>query len=229
MAWIPQQLMTKSLKNPTGWAQIIKQFIVLVAGIETKSQEEMDKGCRENHVMIEYSRWVEIMNAKYPDAAVLPWLMFTTGTRNQRINGKYLYRMFQDGLRIFHRDLNTTWALVLKEGTSGKSKEEIWARFCYLFLCKSKQEDPDDVTPADFPWKRVELRKWLFAFKYMGPCCELLELGEGHCHEFLANPSSLGERTTSGEKRKGFPPSPSSHTHTHTHTHLPSNLEGFLP
>ena len=62
MAWIPMQLMGLNLKNNIGWAQVVKQFIVLVSGIETKSQDEMDKGARENHILSEYSRWVEIMN-----------------------------------------------------------------------------------------------------------------------------------------------------------------------
>ena len=202
MAWIPQQLMTKELSHEKMWAQHIKQFIALTAGIETKSQEEMDKGTRESHILQEFSRWIEIINEKFPRAAVLPWLSFTTGTRSTRINGKWLYRNFQEGLRIFHRDFNTVWEAVLKEGISGKSKEEIWCRFCYLLFCKNKDEDPDNVTPEDFLWKRVEQRKWVFAFKYMGPCCELLELGECECHEFLANPKQLSTRNTTSEKRK---------------------------
>ena len=202
MAWIPEQLMSKSLNNEKMWAQHIKQFIALTTGIETKSQEEMDKGTRECHIFNEYSRWIEILNAKYPEAAVLPWLSFTTGTRNKRINGEYLYRHFQEGLRMFHRDFNTTWQAVLKEGISGKSKEEIWCRFCYLLNCSKRDETPEDVTPEAFPWRRIEQRKWVYAFKYMGPCCELLEIGERKCHEFLANPVQLSTRGTSHEKRK---------------------------
>ena len=53
-----------------------------MSGIETKSQDEMDKGSREHHIMQEYGRWVEIMQEKFPDAAVLPWLSYTTGTHN---------------------------------------------------------------------------------------------------------------------------------------------------
>ena len=202
MAWLPLQLMTRTLKNETGWAQIIKQFITIVAGIETKSQDEMDKGSRENHIMSEYNRWVQIINEKFSEAAVLPWLNFTTGTRNTKVTGKYLYRMFSDGLRVFNRDFNTAWDQVLKEGISGKSKEELWSRFCYLLYCKKAEEDPEDATPADFDWRRAEQRKWVYAFKYMGPCCEVLELGEKTCHEFLSNPSTLGKRNTSQEKRK---------------------------
>ena len=85
----------------------------------------MDKGGRENYIMTEYSRWLEILMAKFPDATVHPWLKFTTGTRTTKIDGKYLYRNFQEGLRIYHRDFNTTWEAVLKEGISGKSKEEV--------------------------------------------------------------------------------------------------------
>ena len=43
--------MTKTLTNPKVWAQLVKQFLVLISGIETKSQEDMDKGGRENFIM----------------------------------------------------------------------------------------------------------------------------------------------------------------------------------
>ena len=77
MTWIPIpipiQLMGLNLKNNIGWAQVVKQFIVLVSGIETKSQDDVDKGARENHVVSEYSRWVQIINEKFSEAAVLPF------------------------------------------------------------------------------------------------------------------------------------------------------------
>ena len=224
MAWLPEQLMTKTLNNSKMWAQHIKQFVLMTSGIETKSQGEMDKGGRENYIMTEYSRWLEILMAKFPDAAVHPWLKFTTGTRTTKIDGKYLYRNFQEGLRIYHRDFNTTWEAVLKEGISGKSKEEVsfvlvllmvvsclnalalnvqvWCRFCYLFWCTSRGIKPDDVTPKDFDYKKIESKKWIYSFKYMGPPCEFLELGECTCHEFLANPTELSSRGTSSLKRK---------------------------
>ena len=164
--------MTKTLNNPKIWAQHIKQFVLMTSGIETKSQGEMDKGGRENYIMTEYSRWLEILMAKFPDAAVHPWLKFTTGTRTTKIDGKYLYRNFKEVLRIYHRDFNTTWEAVLKEGISGKSKEEVsylplslslsveflffvvsclnplalnvqvWCRFCYLYWSKIRGKNP---------------------------------------------------------------------------------------
>ena len=66
MAWLPEELLTKTLDTPKMWAQHVKQFLVLISGIETKSQEEMDRGARENFIMAEFSRWVEILEAKYP-------------------------------------------------------------------------------------------------------------------------------------------------------------------
>ena len=202
MSWLPEQLMTKTLKHEKMWAQNVKQFLVLISGIETKMQEQMDRSGRERFMMEEYSTWQEILVQKYPEAAVHPWLSFTTGTRNKKISGDYLFRNFQEGLRVFHRDLNTIWTVVLSEGVSGKSKQEVWSRFCYLYWCSLNKTDADEVTPADFDYHKVELKKWVFAFKYLGPCCEFLELGEGHCHEFLANPMEVGSRSTSQEKRK---------------------------
>ena len=72
MAWLPEKLLTKTLKNEKMWAQHVKQFLVLVSGIETKSQEQMDKGGRESFMMDEFQTWVDIINQKYPEATVLP-------------------------------------------------------------------------------------------------------------------------------------------------------------
>ena len=69
----------------------------------------------------------------------------------------------------------------LKEGTSGKSKKEVWERFYFLLWYKLQDDDP--VTPKDFHYERVESKNRVFSFKYRGPCCEFLELGEGVCHE----------------------------------------------
>ena len=204
MAWLPDKLMTKTLTNERMWAQHVKQFLILICGIETKSQEDMDKGGREHFIMSEYNRWVDILSQKFPDAAVNPWLKHTTGTRVKKIDGAYLFRNFQEGLRIIHRDLNVVWAAVVKEGISGKSKKEVWARFCYLYWSTIVNDiTPDEVTPIDFDYKKVETKKWVFTFKYLGPCCEFLELGEGQCHEFLTNPAELGSRSTQRDKRKG--------------------------
>ena len=163
----------------------------------------MDTGSRQHFIFTEYSRWLDIIAEKHPEAAVLPWLKFTTGTGTTKVDGKYLFRNFQEGLRVFHRDLNIVWQAVLLEGISGKSKEEVWCRFCYLYYCRKViEQDPENVTPEGFNWKRIEQKKWLYTFKYMGPCCEFLELGEGSSHEFLSNPVELSSRGTSKEKRK---------------------------
>ena len=72
----------------------------------------------------------------------------------------HLFRNFQEGLRVFHRDLNVVWVAVLKEGISVKSKKEVWARFCYLLWCKINGDtSPDDVTPVDFDYSSVEKKK----------------------------------------------------------------------
>ena len=70
------------------------------------------------------------------------------------MSGDYLFRNFQEGLRVFHRDLNTIWAVVLSEGISDKSKEEVWSRFCYLYWCSLNKVTSDDVIPADFDYKK---------------------------------------------------------------------------
>lgn len=77
--------------------------------------------------------------------------------------------MFSEGLHTFNRDFNTAWDQVLKERISDKSKEESWTRFYYLLHYKKAEEDPEDTTSVDFDWKRVEQRKWVHTFKYMGP------------------------------------------------------------
>ena len=99
--------------------------------------------------MSEHNRWIEILGTKFPDAAVHPWLKYTTDTRQKKIDGTHLFRNFQEGLRVFHRDLNVVWTAVMKEGISGKSKEEVWSRFCYLLWCKVNDvKESDEVTPS---------------------------------------------------------------------------------
>ena len=56
MAWLPEQLMTKTLTNVKMWAQHVKQFLMLICGIGTKSQEDMNKGGREHFITSEYNR-----------------------------------------------------------------------------------------------------------------------------------------------------------------------------
>ena len=125
MEWMPEHLMDVKLKNSSMWSQHVKQLIMLTAGIETKSQEEMNKGQREDFILSEYNNWCDILGQKHPNAPVLRWLKFTTGTRTARIDGGYLFHNFQEGLRIFHNEFNRVWDTVLQEGTSGKSKEYI--------------------------------------------------------------------------------------------------------
>ena len=133
MTRFPEQLLTKTLNHEKMWVQHMKQFLVLTSDIETKLQEQMDKGGRENFTMEEYITCNEILILqKYPDVSVHPWLTYTTGTRTKKISVDYMFRNFQEDLRVFHRDLNTIWTVVLSEGISVKSKEEVWSRFCYL-------------------------------------------------------------------------------------------------
>ena len=177
MEWMPEHLMDVKLKNSSMWSQHVKQLIMLTAGIETKSQEEMNKGQRQDFILSEYNNWCDILGQKHPNAPVLRWLKFTTGTRTTRIAGEYLFRNFQEGLRIFHNEFNRVWDTVLQEGTSGKSKEEIWIRFCYLLQCGRCGDKPEESTPEDFEWGKIERKKWVYAYKHTGPCCELLETG----------------------------------------------------
>ena len=202
MEWMPGSLLLPSLRNVAAWAQHVKQIIMLTAGIETKSQEEMTKATREHFMLQEYNNWRAILAQKYPNASVLPYLEYTTGTKTAKVNGAYLYRNFQEGLRMFHNRFNGVWAAVLKEGISGKSKCEIWTRFCCVYHCAKTGEEKEESTPANFYWQKIERQKWVYAYKHAGPCCELLELGTGVCHEFLSSPDGLALRGTGSAKRK---------------------------
>lgn len=175
---------------------------MMIAGIETKSQEEMNKGQREDFVYSEYMNWVEIVAAKYPRAAINGWLEFTTGTRTVKVTGAYIYRNFQEGLRIFHNEFNKIWIRAISEGTSGKSKEETWKRFLYLLACEREKKEADPATPEDFNVKKYETKKWVLTYKHQGPPCEYLGVGACTCHEFLASPKGLSMRSTGQKKRK---------------------------
>ena len=53
MKWLPEALMVEGLKNYPCWAQHVKQVIMLTAGIETKRQQSMNKGEREDFMLTE--------------------------------------------------------------------------------------------------------------------------------------------------------------------------------
>ena len=192
--------MSETLRNCVAWAQHVKQLIMLTAGIETKKQKDMNKGELQMFMATEYSNWLEILEQKYPQARVHNWLEYTTGTRTTKVSGDYLYRNFSQGLREFHK-ANPIWNRTLAEGVSGKSKEEVWARFCYNLLCHRMGNVPEDKIPSSFDYERFEKGKWMFAYKWMGPPCEFLELGERQSHEFLATPTELSKRGTGSKKR----------------------------
>ena len=56
MVCIPEQLMMKTLTNVKMWAQHVKQFLMLMCDVETKSQEDMNRGGHEHYMMFECSR-----------------------------------------------------------------------------------------------------------------------------------------------------------------------------
>ena len=211
MEWLPTHLMHHSLPNCASLSQHVKQAIMIIAGIETKSQEEMNKGQREDFAYSEYMNWVEIVASKYPHAAINGWLEFTTGKRTQKVTGAYIYRNFQEGLRIFHNEFNKIWGRAISEGTSGKAKQETWQRFLYLLACEREQKEAEPTTPDDFNVKKFETKKWVLAYKHQGPPCEYLGVGAHTCHEFLANPKGLAMRSTGQKKRKSAGLSRSTH------------------
>ena len=202
MEWLPSHLLHHNLANCSAWSQHVKQSIMMIAGIETKSQDEMNKGQREDCIYSEYMNWVEILAAKHPRASVNGWLEYTTGTKTVKVTGAYLYRNFQEGLRVFHNELNKVWTLTIAEGNSGKSKEEVWKRFCYLYSCKREKSEPDATTPDDFDLGKIETLKWIYTYKHQGPPCEFLQIGRHSCHEFLASPKGLALRSTGTKKRR---------------------------
>ena len=106
MEWLPSHLTSEDLGHADSWAQHVKQMIMMGAGIETKRQEEMDKGSREAFIMDEYNRWCEVVERTYDNAMILEYLHWTTGKREKPITGYYLYRNFTEGLRVFHNTLN---------------------------------------------------------------------------------------------------------------------------
>ena len=90
----------------------------------------------------------------------------------------------------------------MKEGISGKSKEEVWGRFCYIASCAKAKVECEETTPADFDYRKFEQKKWVYSYKYRGPPCEFLELGTASCHEFLHSPKGLASRPTDNKVRK---------------------------
>ena len=104
MEWMPSHLLHHSLPNCPSSSQHAKQSIMMIAEIETKSKEEMNKGQREDCIFFEHMDRVEISAAKYPRAAVNGCLEYTTGTKTVKVTGSYIYHNFQEGIRVFHNE-----------------------------------------------------------------------------------------------------------------------------
>ena len=81
------------------------------------------------------------------------------------------------------------WTLTISEDNSGKSKEEVWKRFCYLLSCKREKLEPSDTTPDDFDLAKIEIQKWIYTYKHQGPACEFLQIGSSSCHDFFTSKS----------------------------------------
>ena len=164
----------------------------------------MSKGERACFIAQEYGGWCKTLKTKYPDASVNRFMAFTTGKCTTSIDGAYLYRNFQEGLRIFHNEWNSLWAEILAGQISGKSPEEIWSYFLYRVRCKKKGTDPEGILPETFTpvdQLSMEKQKWSLSYKCLGPPRELFNNGE--CHEFLNNPQELAARGSGAAKRKG--------------------------
>ena len=122
-----------------------------MSGIETQRQEDMTKPSRENFVLGQYNNWITHLAAKYEQSAVLQFLSFTTARKTNRITGDYLYRHYQEALRVFHNEWNGKWSKLCRGQVSGKSYFEIWKKFVYQLQCTKK----GDVILDEVPPERV--------------------------------------------------------------------------
>ena len=190
LAWLPKHLLIEKLKNngSTTWSQHIKQMMLLKSGVQAKQSKGLNKIQREELILANYMNWHLLLKEKHPTAAVLPYLMYTTSTKARKIDGTYLFRKFNEGLRCFRNTFNPIWTLVQNENNFGKSPRELWDRFLYIYHCRINGQIEQANAPDSFCFetKRVERGKWVFSYKHMGPPCETLSLGEGACTEDLA-------------------------------------------
>ena len=130
----------------------------------------------------------------------------TTDKLTTHINGAYLRRNFQEGLRIYHNQWNPLWAKCLAGQTSGKSGADIWNMFVYRRYCESKATVVEDVVPASFDVAANEHHKWVLAYKQLGPPCNLFPPCPP-CHELLANAKDIAHivRKNSGQRKLLLP------------------------
>ena len=199
--WLPAGLMDEDVQQSASVAQRVKQMLILLAGIEMKRQSDMSKGERNLFILTSYNNWCDILRKKYPNAAIHKYMAHTTGKLTTHIDGAYLYRNFQEGLRIYHNQWNPLWAKCLAGQTSGKSGVDIWNMFVYRRYCESKAAVVEDVVPASFDVAANEHHKWVLAYKQLGPPCNLFPPCPP-CHELLANAKDFASRGTGTKKRK---------------------------
>ena len=199
--WLPAGLMDEDVQQSASVAQRVKQMLILLAGIELKRQSDMSKGEQSLFILTSYNNWCDILRKKYPKAAIHKYMAHITGKLTTHINGAYLRRNFQEGLRIYHNQWNPLWAKCLAGQTSGKSGADIWNMFVYRRYCESKATVVEDVVPASFDVAANEHHKWVLAYKQLGPPCNLFPPCPP-CHELLANAKDIASRGTGTKKRK---------------------------
>ena len=97
-------------------------IIIVVSGIETKSQDQMYKGNEEEPYYVRIFPLGTNNEREVLGNIMLPWLTFTTGTRITNVTGSYLYHMVFEGFHVINNNFNTVWSQLLKGRISDTSK-----------------------------------------------------------------------------------------------------------
>ena len=164
---------------------------MLTAGIETKRQQSMKKGEREDFMLTEYLNWVEIIQQQHSNADVGPYLEYTTGTHATKVTGIYLYRNFTEGLRMFHKDFVPVWNKVFAGQISCKSPDELCFFFVICWIAVSTMRNRGIGIPRHFLLTKSKKQNGFWHSNWWSRRVKPLVLATTNVtsHEFLANPT----------------------------------------
>ena len=206
---LPSDLTDVEERHAGAAAQLAKEILMVLAGIETKTGGSMAAAERSVFFKDAYDRWVGAVEKHNDKTPILYYLDWTTATCSSRVTGKNMYRKFSEGLKVFHNQFNPLWKKVLGGNVSGRSAEELWEDFLvYLYLQRKgvkagnmeemfEAADREEIQPEIMERKCM----WVHAYKHLGPPAEKLR-PPFSVHEILAEPSNLQRRGTDWKKRK---------------------------
>jgi hypothetical protein len=172
---LPSDLTDVEERHAGAAAQLAKEILMVLAGIETKTGGSMAAAERSVFFKDAYDKWVGAVEKHNDQTPILDYLDWTTATCSSRVTGKNMYRKFSEGLKVFHNQFNPLWKKVLGGNVSGRSAEELWEDFLLYLHLERKGVKAGDLNEMfetadreEFEPESMEKKSmWVHAYKHL--------------------------------------------------------------